>query len=269
MPGCGNFVILKQSKASKARCCYRISNRLIVLASLQLFTTLLRLRDPSKALLNQQHCTIQQHSTMFKKKVNYRLFKCNNCKLIFRNASSATSHEETCFDFGWENCSVCGLLRFRTESERLNHEAKCKGSDSYSIGDLPMATEDHDKAAMIDLASAEGETEPIALTAIRTESSSSSNNFLTDKADNAQVAKSPPAASNLYPLFEKVDAKLKSPGTPNDSSTQSLLSPDPFKQASKLASKDRSFSCSTSKDSLRNEEWRVHCIWESRCTTID
>ena len=65
--------------------------------------------------------------------------------------------------------------------------------------------------------------------AVGADASSGAN---TDKADKAQVspAKSPPATANLYPLFKKVEAKLKSPDTPKHSSGQSLLTPDVFKQ---------------------------------------
>eukprot|EP00956_Cyclotella_meneghiniana_P013057 scaffold18694_cov53-Cyclotella_meneghiniana.AAC.3 len=97
------------------------------------------------------------------KYTNCTLYKCNNCKLLFRNASSATAHEETCTDSdNWESCSVCHVLRFRSEKQRLIHEEKCGGSGSYQFGDLPLASEeedrvddDNDEVVVIDLASSD------------------------------------------------------------------------------------------------------------------
>lgn len=107
---------------------------------------------------------------------SFKFFKCKKCKLLFRHAQSAARHELKCMDIGWESCSVCNVMRFRTDTARMQHEASCGGDNGYRAKDLPLAAESDDEptavkkseSEVIDLQSSEDEpdveesVEPVA-----------------------------------------------------------------------------------------------------------
>ena len=86
-----------------------------------------------------------------RKYTNCTLYKCNNCKLLFRHAAAVTLHEESCTDSNWESCSICHAMRFRTGEQRLAHEASCERSGSYEFSDLPLANEEEDQERRVSL----------------------------------------------------------------------------------------------------------------------
>ena len=71
--------------------------------------------------------------------LNRTLYKCRRCKLLFWTASDASAHEASCTSAPHVNCSVCLVLRFRTDGERLEHERVCPGARPLRMADLPMA----------------------------------------------------------------------------------------------------------------------------------
>ena len=63
--------------------------------------------------------------------INKTLHKCRNCKILFWTSNKAMAHESTCSEEPWINCTVCSILCFKTEGERLIHEKICNGNLDY------------------------------------------------------------------------------------------------------------------------------------------
>ena len=59
------------------------------------------------------------------------VIKCRNCKILFWTSNEAMAHESTCSEEPWINCTVCYILRFKTDGERLIHEKICNGNVDY------------------------------------------------------------------------------------------------------------------------------------------
>ena len=87
-------------------------------------------KKESKKNQNLIHCT---------------LFKCNQCKLLFRHEAAAERHQESCADSDWVSCAKCLVQRFRTDELRSAHEAQCGGKGSHNFEDLPLANEEEDQ----------------------------------------------------------------------------------------------------------------------------
>jgi len=70
--------------------------------------------------------------------INKTLYKCRVCKILFWKSDEAVAHELTCNEKPWINCTICSVLRFKTDNERLTHEKTCKGPAPLKIADLPL-----------------------------------------------------------------------------------------------------------------------------------
>ena len=87
--------------------------------------------------------------------LNRTLYKCRRCKLLFWTAGDASAHEAGCANAPHFNCTVCLVLRFRTDGERLEHERVCPGARPLRMADLPMADRalrEEDDDDVVDLA---------------------------------------------------------------------------------------------------------------------
>lgn len=117
---------------------------------------------------NRAVASSKNGSTKTQNLIHCTLFKCNQCKLLFRHEAAASRHEESCADSDWVSCTKCLVQRFRTAELRSAHEAECGGKGSYNFEDLPLANEEEedrgaDEVVVIDLQSSdEGEEPPMA-----------------------------------------------------------------------------------------------------------